>query len=91
MNLYRYVGNQPTVFTDPTGLDEFWLRDGKVLRLLYLINPFRENVSSDAWSLIFPKYSSDYLASPVHQNFNPDQTNRPGLKAGDIIDRDTRE
>jgi hypothetical protein len=58
---------------------------------LYLINPFGENVWSDAWSLLFPPRSSDYLGSPVHQNFNPDRTDQPGLKARDIIDRDTRD
>jgi RHS repeat-associated protein len=92
VNLYRYVGNTPTLFTDPSGLDKFWLIDGNLLGPLYLINPFGENVWSDAWSLLFPPRSSDYLGWPVHQNFDPDQTNRPsGLKAGDIIDRDTRD
>jgi len=90
VNLYRYVGNTPTVFTDPSGLDKFWLFDGKVKGPLYLL-PGGENIWSDAWSLVFPKRSREYLKSPLHQNFNPDQTNRPGLKAGDIIDRDTRD
>jgi RHS repeat-associated protein len=91
VNLYRFVGNTPTVFTDPSGLDKFWLTDGNLLGPLYLINPFGQNVWSDAWSLIFPKRSSENLKSPLHQNFDPNQTNRPGLKAGDIIDRDTRD
>jgi len=90
VNLYRYVGNTPTVFTDPSGLDKFWLFDGKVKGPLYLL-PGGENIWSDAWSLVFPKRSREYLKSPLHQNFNPNQTNRPSLKAGDIIDRDTRD
>jgi RHS repeat-associated protein len=90
VNLYRFVGNTPTVFTDPFGLDKFWLIDGKVKGPLYLL-PGGENIWSDAWSLVFPKRSREYLKSPLHQNFDPNQTNRPGLKAGDIIDRDTRD
>jgi uncharacterized protein RhaS with RHS repeats len=43
-NLYRYVGNTPTLFTDPSGLDTFWLVDGDEYRLLCLIKPFGEIV-----------------------------------------------
>jgi hypothetical protein len=71
-------------------LDKFWLTDGKLGGLLYLL-PGGENIWSDTWSLIFPPRSRDYLASPVHQNFNPNQTNRPSLKAGDIIDHEARD
>lgn len=76
--------------TDPSGLDTFWLWDGKVWGPVYVI-PFAGDFYSDAWSLVFPKRSSAYLASPIHPNFNPDQTNRQALKAGDIIDSDTRD
>ncbi len=88
-NLERYVGNNPTNAVDPSGRDKGWLWDGKLWGPWYLTPFASTNVWSDSWSLLWPERSGDYLASPVHQNYNPNQTNRPGLKAGDVIDRDT--
>jgi uncharacterized protein RhaS with RHS repeats len=90
-NLYRYVENNPTNRVDPSGLDSAWILDGKVGGPLYLVNPFGEWVVYDAWSVMFPPHSPGYIATPVKPKFNPDQMNRPDLKAGDIIDPETRD
>ena len=90
VNLYRFVFNAPINLVDPTGLDADRITDCRWGGALYLL-PSGTSVWSDLWSLVFPERSRDYLASPLHPNFNPNQTNRPNLKAGDIIDRNTRD
>jgi RHS repeat-associated protein len=90
-NFYRFVGNTPASATDPSGLDTAWIADGNVGGILYLVNPFGEWVVYDGWSLMFPPRSQSAIASPIKPNFNPNQTDRLNLKAGDVIDFDTRD
>jgi RHS repeat-associated protein len=84
-NLYRYVTNNTFLYSDPFGLegDKWWHHPG------YFVPGPWENGWSDVWYVIYPPRTN--LGSPAHRNFNPDQTDRPGLKAGDIIDRDSRD
>jgi RHS repeat-associated protein len=82
-NLFRFVGNNPANVTDPTGLDRLWLISRPWYPLTGLV--------SDVRYLVFPERSRSNIASPISPKYDPDQTNRPGLKAGDIIDSDTKD
>jgi RHS repeat-associated protein len=75
-NLYGFLAEDPLDATDPSGLDRLWAFE----------HPW--TVFGEAWSLLFPERSD--IGSPVHVNFDPNATGRPGLTAGDIIDSNTR-
>lgn len=76
-------GNGPTDWVDPSVLDFF--KKGEWYD--YLVFPA-------LWRYDVAYYRGKKLDAQLqvnrHQNFDPDQTDRQGLKAGDVRDRDTR-
>jgi RHS repeat-associated protein len=79
VNPYRWEGDGPTNAVDPSGLEGDKLTQGPYGFLARLTMWWYNDSELDAT-----------IEANKHQEFNPDQTNRPGLKMGDRIDREHR-
>jgi RHS repeat-associated protein len=79
-NLYRALADSPGGATDPSGLDWHWQP-----------GPWYDYLAGVPTLIrLWTGPSEEDLKKPLHPKFNPDQTDRPGLKAGDVIDAETR-
>jgi RHS repeat-associated protein len=73
LNLYRYVQNSPTNFTDPSGLDKFWL----------IYKPW--TIPGDLLDIIT---DNGAYKKPLPKNFDP-LKDQPGVCSGSRFERGT--
>jgi RHS repeat-associated protein len=74
-NLYRYVGNTPTMLVDPSGLAEE--------------DPLTQGPYGVVGRIALWWFSNGDEHKPIPRNFDPTRT-MPGLRMGDSIDRENK-